>query len=226
MSASLGYVVAAALRLGPIRFRRVELPLPSPHLALAQLAISVLEWTMAGAVLYVLLPPGSVPFLTLLGAFLASQLLGLASHIPGGVGVFEGLMVLLLKPYIPSTTLLPVLIAYRAVYYLFPLSVAALVLVADELHQRRSQAARLGATFGWLTEQLTPRVLAILHVLVGCRHAGLGRHTRRGGPTQHCSIACFRSASSSCRISPAASLAPASCSFLRASHGDSTPRTF
>ena len=50
-----------------------------------------------------LLPPGRVPFLALLGAFLASQLLGLASHVPGGMGVFEGLMVLFLKPFLPST---------------------------------------------------------------------------------------------------------------------------
>ena len=116
---------------------------------------------------YVLLPPGSVPFLALVGAFLASQLLGLASHVPGGLGVFEGLMVLLLKPFIPSATLLPALIAYRAVYYLLPLSIAALALVADELHQRRSQAARFGATLGWLTEQLAPRVLAIFTFLSG-----------------------------------------------------------
>ena len=167
MLVSIGYVAAAALRLGPIRFGRVELPLPTPRVAVAQLAISVLEWTIAGAVLFVLLPPGSAPFLTFLGAFLASQLLGLASHVPGGVGVFEGLMVLFLKPYIPSTALLPVLIAYRAVYYLLPLSVAALALVADELHQRRSQAARVGATLGWLTEQLTPRVLAVFTFLSG-----------------------------------------------------------
>jgi phosphatidylglycerol lysyltransferase len=167
MLASVGYVAAAGLRLGPIRFRRVELPLPPPRLAVAQLGISVLDWTVAGAVLHVLLPPGSVPFLALLGAFLAAQLLGLASHVPGGVGVFEGLMVLLLKPFISSATLLPALIAYRAVYYLLPLSVAALVLVADELRQRRSQAARVGAALGWLTEQLTPRLLAVFTFLSG-----------------------------------------------------------
>ena len=167
MCASLSYVAAAGLRLGPIRFRRVELPLPPPRLAIAQLGISVLEWTLAGSVLYVLLPASSIGFLTFLGAFMACQLLGLASHVPGGVGVFEGLMVLLLKPYIPSTTLLPALIAYRAVYYLLPLSVAALVLVADELRQRRSQAARLSATLGWLTEQLTPHVLAIFTFMSG-----------------------------------------------------------
>ena len=167
MLLSAGYVLAAALEWGPIRFRALELPLPSVRLALAQLAISVLDWTVAAAVLYALVPPERVPFLALLGAFLASQLLGLASHVPGGVGVFEGLMVLLLKPFLPSTELLPALIAYRAVYYLLPLAVAAVGLVADELHQRRSQAARLGAALGWLTEQLTPRVLAVFTFIAG-----------------------------------------------------------
>jgi phosphatidylglycerol lysyltransferase len=167
MLVSIGYIAAAALGLGPIRFRRLELPLPSVRLALAQLAISVLDWTIAATVLHVLLPPGGVPFLALLGAFLASQLLGLASHVPGGMGVFEGLMVLLLKPFLSSAELLPALIAYRAVYYLLPLSVAAVGLVADELHQRRSQAARLGAALGWLTEQLTPRVLAAFTFFAG-----------------------------------------------------------
>ena len=167
MLVSVGYVGAASMRLGPIRLRRLELPLPSPRVAVAQLAISIVDWTIAAAVLHVLLPPGSVPFLALVGAFLASQLLGLASHVPGGLGVFEGLMVLLLKPFIPSATLLPGLIVYRAVYYLLPLLIAALALVADELHQRRSQAARLGATLGWLTEQLAPRVLAMFTFLSG-----------------------------------------------------------
>jgi phosphatidylglycerol lysyltransferase len=167
MLVSVAYIAAAALGLGPIRFRRLELPLPPVRLALAQLAISILDWTMAATVLHVLLPPVRVPFLALLGAFLASQLLGLASHVPGGMGVFEGLMVLLLKPFLSSAELLPALIAYRAVYYLLPLSVAAVGLVADELNQRRSQAARLGAALGWLTEQLTPRVLAAFSFFAG-----------------------------------------------------------
>jgi len=165
--ASVGYVVAAILRLGPIRLPRLELPLPPAWLAVAQLATSVVDWTIAGMILYVLLPTGSVPLLALLGAFLGSQLLGLASYVPAGMGVFEGLMILLLKPFLPSATLLPALIAYRAIYYLLPLSVAALTLVADELHQRRSQTARLGATLGWLAEQITPRMLAVFSFLAG-----------------------------------------------------------
>lgn len=48
-------------------------------------------------------------------------------------------------------------IVYRAVYYLAPLSIALVGLVADELRQRREQAARVGAAIGELTEELMPQ---------------------------------------------------------------------
>jgi phosphatidylglycerol lysyltransferase len=163
----IAYLLATGLRRTPIRISRYELPLPSPRLAFTQLVVSACDWVLAGAVLYVLLPDGAPPLLSFLGAFLLAQLLGLTSHVPGGVGVFEGLMILLLAPYLPSEALLPPLIVYRAVYYLLPLAVALIVLVADELSQRREQAARVGAAFDWLTEQLTPRVLAVFTFIAG-----------------------------------------------------------
>jgi len=166
-SLAVAYVAAAWLRTHPVRFSRLEVTLPSLGLAVAQLAISTCDWVLAGAVLYALLPPGGPPLLAFLGAFLVAQLLGLASHVPGGVGVFEGLMILLLRPYFTSGALLPSLIAYRAVYYFLPLSIALVTLVADEISQRRAQAARVGAAFDWLTEQLTPRVLAVFTFLAG-----------------------------------------------------------
>jgi len=166
-AASVAYVVASFLREAPIRFGRVELPLPAPRIATAQLAVSAFDWALAAAVLYVLLPPSGLSFLALLGAFVAAQLVGLTSHVPGGLGVFEGLMVLLLKPFLGSETVLPALIVYRAVYYLLPLTVALVVLVIDELHQRRAQAARLSALLGRMTELLAPRVLALFTFLSG-----------------------------------------------------------
>jgi phosphatidylglycerol lysyltransferase len=166
-AASLGYVVATALRRAPLRIGRVRLPLPPVRLALAQLALSIADWTLAGAVLYVLLPPGPAPFSAVLGAFLAAQLLGLASHVPGGVGVFEGLMVLLLKPYLTSAALLPALVVYRVVYYLVPLAAALVLLVADEVRQRRHAAMRLAEWFGRVSGQLTPSLLSLFTFLAG-----------------------------------------------------------
>ena len=164
---SVAYLVVVIARREPIRVLWFELPLPPPRIGFAQLGVSAVEWALAGAVLYVLLPKSDLSFLGLLGAFLAAQLLGLASHVPGGVGVFEGLMVILLKPFLSSAQLLPALVVYRLVYYLLPLAVALVALVADELRQRREQAARAGALLGWLSEEIAPRVLAVFTFLAG-----------------------------------------------------------
>lgn len=167
VTVSVGYVVLTWARSTPIRIRRVELTLPPLRLAIAQLAISSIDWALAGMVLYVLLPPSEASFLVVLGAFLAAQLLGLASHVPGGVGVFEGLMTLLLSPYLDTTELLPALVVYRAVYYLLPLSVALLGLVADEIGQRRSHALQATRFLRQVTRGATPTVLAIFTFISG-----------------------------------------------------------
>jgi phosphatidylglycerol lysyltransferase len=167
MLTSAAYVLVTLVRRAPIRVKNFELPVPQPRIAVAQLVVSLIDWTLASAVLYVLLPPSEISFPALLGAFLAAQLLGLASHVPGGVGVFEGLMVLFLKPFLGSREVLPALVVYRAVYYLLPLTVALVVLVADEVRQRKDQAARVNSALGRLTEQLAPRTLAIFTFLAG-----------------------------------------------------------
>ena len=161
------YVVIATRRRTPLRLWKVELPMPTSRIAAAQLGLSSVEWALAGAVLYVLLPPSTLSFVAFLSLFFVAILLGMASHVPGGVGVFEGLMVLLLKRYLNSGQVLPALVVFRAVYYLMPLSVALIGLVVDDVRQRREQAARVGASVGRLTEQFTPRVLAIFTFLGG-----------------------------------------------------------
>jgi phosphatidylglycerol lysyltransferase len=163
----VAYLIATLVRRSPLRLWRLTLTLPTPRVAAAQFALSVVDWALAGAVLYVLLPASHVSFLTFMGAFLVSILLGMASHVPGGLGIFEGLMVLLFKPYLDSGQLLPALVVYRAVYYLLPLTAALLVLIADELHQRREHVARASATLGRLSEQLTPRALAAFTFFAG-----------------------------------------------------------
>jgi phosphatidylglycerol lysyltransferase len=163
----LAYLAATILRRTPFRLWHFALTLPAPRVAVAQLTLSVLDWALAGAVLYVLLPPNAMSFLPFMAVFLISILLGMASHVPGGLGVFEGLMVLLLKPYLDSGQLLPALVVYRVLYYLLPLILALFVLLTDELHQRRRHVARVNAVLGRVSEQLTPRVLAAFTFLAG-----------------------------------------------------------
>lgn len=157
-----GYILATAVRRKPLHVRGLTLPLPTPSLAVLQLVVSSIDWALAGAVLYVLLPPSGLSFPAFLGSFLIAVLLGMLSHVPGGVGVFEGLMVVLLKPYLATGQLLPALVVYRAVYYLLPFALALIALVLDEVFQRRAHIARASAWFGGITQQVTPRALAVV----------------------------------------------------------------
>src|SRR4029450_1068132 len=99
--------------------------------------------------------------------FLVSVLLGVVSHVPGGLGVFESLMLLLLAPYLSSAQLLPALVVYRAVYYLLPLVIALVTLLIDEAWQRRETVARRGAVITEWPEPFAPRLLAALTFLAG-----------------------------------------------------------
>ncbi|AHG87645.1 Lysylphosphatidylglycerol synthetase, domain of unknown function DUF2156 [Gemmatirosa kalamazoonensis] len=135
---SASAVSVSAVSVGGWRF-----PVPSPTLAVAQLVLAAADWTVAGSVLYALLPhqAAAVPFLTFLGAFLLAQFAGVVSHVPGGIGVFEWVIVRLLRPYAPNAAaVLGALVAYRAVYYLLPF-VAALGALA--LHETRHVQARV-----------------------------------------------------------------------------------
>jgi phosphatidylglycerol lysyltransferase len=158
----IGAYAALCIRGGTARVWRLSLPLPSPSLMAAQTIVSVVDWLLAGAVLYALLPAASRPgFLPFAGSFAAAQLVGLASHVPGGVGVFDGLMVLLLRDHVGVLDMVPALIAYRMIYYAFPLVVALVLLLLDETSQRRAQLSHFRRACHALAIWATPRVLAM-----------------------------------------------------------------
>ena len=175
------YLAATVLRKAPLRTRLITVTLPPPTVALLQLALSVLDWVLAGSVLYVLLPAGAPPLVTFLGMYLTAILVGVVSHVPGGLGVFEGLMVLLMKPWLDAGGLAPAFVAYRAIYYLLPLVTALLYLVADELHERRAQVARATVWLGGATEALAPRVMAAITFLSGALLLFSGATPASGG---------------------------------------------
>jgi len=162
------YLVIVSLRKTPLRWRNWELGLPAPRLSLAQVALSSLDWALAASVLYVLLPPmNGVPFATVLGAFLLAQIAGLVSNVPGGLGVFETVMVVLLRAHAPSDALLGSLLAYRVVYYFVPFLVAVGMLTGYEALQRREGIARAGRFFGRWVPGVVPHALAFSTFLGG-----------------------------------------------------------
>jgi phosphatidylglycerol lysyltransferase len=162
LAVAAAYAASSLRRDRRVRVRGFEIELPGPGFTAAQFALSSLDWALAAAVLYALLPPvADLGFGRVLGSVLLSQLLGLASHVPAGLGVFETSMVLLLSPWLPGDQVLGSLLAYRLVYYVAPLAVALPLFVGHELLQRRGAVARVGGWVASFGPELVPRALAI-----------------------------------------------------------------
>jgi phosphatidylglycerol lysyltransferase len=154
-------VVFSVRRRAPLVVRGLEFAVPSPGLLAAQLAISVLDWLAVGGALYALLAPPRLSFAGFIGFYLLVQLAAVVSQVPGGLGVFEGGMVLLLAPFVPAAAALGALLAFRVIYYLAPLAVAAALLGAHELMLRRQGVQRVVRVFGSWAPGVVPHLLAI-----------------------------------------------------------------
>jgi phosphatidylglycerol lysyltransferase len=162
------YLAANFLPRSSLRIWRWELPLPGPGWTLAQIGVASLDWSLAAAVLFVALPAGSdLSYPGFLGLFLLAQLLGLLSQSPGGLGVFDAAMVLLLAPALPAAEVLGALLVYRTLYYLLPLTLAALLLAMFEVYQRRQQLGDLVGAVGRWAPAVVPRVMSVLVFLGG-----------------------------------------------------------
>lgn len=163
----LGYLGLVALRRRPLRLWRWDLTLPSFPVALGQLVVGGLDWLLAGSVLYVLLPDqAGVGLGQLLGIFVLAQLAALISHVPGGVGVFESLVIFSL-PGVGADALLGSLLVYRAIYYLLPLLLAALLLALTELSQRAAGVGRTARSVVRWGSTLVPHLLAAEVLVAG-----------------------------------------------------------
>ncbi len=144
-----------------IQLGRRTLRLPGWRLAALQLVITALDVAAAATVLYLLLPEAP-PF----GAFLLIYLLALAagvlSHVPGGVGVFEAVLLAAFADQLGSAPLAAALLLYRLIYVVLPLLVACLLLLFNEAYRLivKHQAVRVASG-------LAAPVLALLVFISG-----------------------------------------------------------
>ena len=133
LSAIFLYLVWIAARPRAIRIQGWRLELPRLRVSIAQMLLGAADVCAACGVLYVLLPAGhGVPFATVIAAFVFANLLGVASHAPGGIGVFEA-TILLALPGIPKEALLGSVLLYRLCYYLAPFILAIILLGLREI---------------------------------------------------------------------------------------------
>jgi phosphatidylglycerol lysyltransferase len=150
-----------------IEFRGWALRAPAPSVALPQIVLAVVDLGLSAMVLWLLLPAGSgVSLLMFAGAYSTAITAGVISHVPGGLGVFESLIVLAL-PSVPADQLLGSLLAWRAIYYVLPLLVAALLFGGQELRAQRPKLARIEQLAGAYIAPIVPQVSGALVFLAG-----------------------------------------------------------
>ena len=168
LTAVAGYLAGCAVVRRPFHLRGVSVRLPRPRLALLQVTVAALDWAIAGSVFYVLLPAPGLPFVAFLSMFLAAQVGGVMAHVPAGIGVFDAVILLLLRPFAPPAVAAAALVAYRAIAYLLPALAATLAVGGYEIGLRRVSLARAGRGVRRWLEAAVPSVLSAGAFLAGC----------------------------------------------------------
>lgn len=98
--------------------------LPSGPMALVQVALATFNWLLIGTIVWVLMPD-ELAYGQVVATQLSAAALAVPTHIPGGLGVIESVFVAMLGSEAARSELIAALLAYRALYYLVPLVVAA-----------------------------------------------------------------------------------------------------
>src|SRR5262245_119817 len=114
--------------------------LPSGRMALAQVALSSFNWLLIGTIVWLLMPR-ELGYGTVLATQLSAAMLAVPTHIPGGLGVIEAIFVAVFGGRTVPSDLIAALVAYRALYDLLPLAVAAILYFAVEAAGRARRKA-------------------------------------------------------------------------------------
>ncbi|MFT8931145.1 MAG: lysylphosphatidylglycerol synthase domain-containing protein [Acetobacter syzygii] len=135
-----GYI-GLAFRVREFRFRKWVIELPSPRMAIMQTVVATAEVAATASIAFVLLPKGCpVDFGSFLAIYIASYTAGLVASVPGGLGVFDGAMLLALAPYMPAPQILGMVLIFRLFYYIIPLFLAGIMFAGHELFLRGDAA--------------------------------------------------------------------------------------
>ncbi|MGH7077650.1 MAG: phosphatidylglycerol lysyltransferase domain-containing protein [Acetobacteraceae bacterium] len=143
----IAYVTLARFVPRVVLFKH-EIALPGLRMALAQVALASVDLAFTAAIFHVLLAGAhGLTFPHFLAIYLTAYAAGLATNLPGGIGVFDTGMLLGLAPFLSAPHILGALAVFRLCYYIVPLILAGGLFVGHELLlHRKSAAGPLGET--------------------------------------------------------------------------------
>jgi uncharacterized membrane protein YbhN (UPF0104 family) len=128
------YLALAALVRKPLRIRNFSLEMPPLRLALGQIVVGPLNFACVAACLHqTLAAVADVAYLGVASVYVIANIAALISHVPGGLGVIESVVMYLL----PHADLIGSLLVFRFVYFLVPLGLGGTLLAVSEIVLRR-----------------------------------------------------------------------------------------
>lgn len=128
------YVALAAVLRRPLRIRNWELEMPGLPLALGQVLIGPLNFALVAACLHQTISAmADVSYLSVATAYVTANISVLVTHVPGGLGVLESVILLLL----PGTDIIGALVLFRFLYFLVPLCLGGPLFAVVEIWRRR-----------------------------------------------------------------------------------------
>lgn len=143
---------------------RLTLRLPDSRTVSRQFLVTALDLAASATVLYVLLPAGTIGWPAFLAVYSLAVGVGVLSHVPAGLGVFETIIIATLGHNADVDTILGALVLYRVIYHVLPLVIAIAVVIGIELrqlsgHPVASSVRRIGG-------RMTPLLLATLGIVL------------------------------------------------------------
>jgi uncharacterized membrane protein YbhN (UPF0104 family) len=118
-----------------VSLQGLRLELPGLTLTLSQMTLGVIDLACAAGALYVILPAGhGLDFISFCATYVLACVLGIASHMPGGIGAFEATMLNTVPA--PSPEALFASLLFRMIYYVAPFVLALALLGANESIRR------------------------------------------------------------------------------------------
>ncbi|MGH8455388.1 MAG: bifunctional lysylphosphatidylglycerol flippase/synthetase MprF [Stenotrophobium sp.] len=161
------YLVLTASRRAAVTVGGKCFALPSYRYSMRQLLCSCADLSFAAASLYFLMPSGlGISYPAFIGLYVLAIAAGVVSNVPGGLGVFEGVMVLLL-PAVPKDKLLGAVLLYRILYYLLPLMLGLALLLWREWGDQRENVLRPWRMARRWLDIVIPQAMAVLVFLSG-----------------------------------------------------------
>lgn len=162
-----GYLIYAHYKPVTLRTASLSLKLPSTKTTLTQIALATTNLSLVGTLIYVLLPDGiDTGYIAFLSVFALALIAGSASNVPGGIGVFES-VILVGLPEIPPAALLGSIILFRCIYYLTPLAIAAVLLVYHEVSKQQGRLEEMHDSTLDVLDEIGPQIMGMLMLLAG-----------------------------------------------------------